>query len=72
MLVGVEMDFLKLQDAWKNWINWDAPFREDSDAMAAVGGNGACLEPAQETPSPKDQLNRQRKFFWEVDDKVEL
>eukprot|EP00435_Cladocopium_sp_Y103_P037353 s1042_g9.t2 len=37
------------KDAWKNWINWDAPFREESD-----------------------ELNRQRKFFWEVDDKGAL
>lgn len=37
------------KEAWKNWINWDAPFREESD-----------------------ELNRQRKFFWEVDDKGAL
>ncbi|CAJ1451830.1 unnamed protein product [Effrenium voratum] len=37
------------KEAWKNWINWDAPFRDQSD-----------------------ELNRQRKFFWEVDDKGAL
>ena len=38
---------LCLQDSWKNWINWDAPFRD-----------------------PSDELNRQRRFFWEVDEKA--
>eukprot|EP00434_Breviolum_minutum_P031958 symbB.v1.2.028262.t1/scaffold2939.1/size66832/1 len=37
------------KEAWKNWINWDAPFKSESD-----------------------ELNRQRKFFWEVDDKGAL
>ncbi|CAE7442613.1 unnamed protein product [Symbiodinium natans] len=37
------------KDAWKNWINWDAPFQGLSD-----------------------ELNRQRRFFWEVDEKGAL
>ncbi|CAE7348420.1 C8orf82, partial [Symbiodinium sp. CCMP2456] len=37
------------KDSWKNWINWDAPFRD-----------------------PSDELNRQRRFFWEVDEKGAL
>ena len=35
------------QEAWKNWINYESPFKGEWD-----------------------ELNRERKFFWEVDDKV--
>eukprot|EP00928_Gymnodinium_smaydae_P090120 TRINITY_DN73969_c0_g1_i1.p1 TRINITY_DN73969_c0_g1~~TRINITY_DN73969_c0_g1_i1.p1 ORF type:complete len:320 (-),score=62.99 TRINITY_DN73969_c0_g1_i1:39-998(-) len=37
------------KDAWKNWIRWDSPFRDQTD-----------------------ELNRQRHFFFEVDNKGAL
>ncbi|CAE8681232.1 unnamed protein product, partial [Polarella glacialis] len=37
------------KENWKNWINWESPFRDETD-----------------------ELNRQRHFFWEVDEKGAL
>eukprot|EP00438_Fugacium_kawagutii_P030565 Skav210924 [mRNA] locus=scaffold978:10499:14224:- [translate_table: standard] len=74
------------KEAWKNWINWDAPFREESDAQlkhleilcdwAFLHHRlyiAVCFVSFLDFPGDlQDELNRQRKFFWEVDDKGAL
>ena len=43
---GTPKKFQDPKEEWRNWINYDSSFREQTD-----------------------ELNRERIFFWEVDEK---